>query len=62
MHDAHEALAAKIRRRHAHRRRRAIATPEQLAKATATKQKLDDLHAQMKAVLADAADDGDAAE
>src|SRR5262249_36487035 len=38
---------------------RAIARPDQLAKAAATKQKLDDLHAQIKAVFADTADDGD---
>ena len=38
---------------------RAIATPDQLAKAAATKQKLDDLHAQIRAVFGDTADDGD---
>ena len=89
MHDAHEALAAKMfaagtltdadiapqvqqiaalhQQLLEHGTKvmlqvRAIAKPDQLAKAAATKQKLDDLHAQMRAVFADTADDGDAAD
>jgi hypothetical protein len=89
MHDAHEALAAKMfaagpltdtdiapdvqKIATLHQQLldhgtkvmlqvRAIATPDQLAKAAATKQKLDDLHAQIRAVFGEAADDADATE
>lgn len=39
---------------------RAVASPDQLAKAATTKQKLDDLHAQMRDLFGDAADDAGA--